>query len=439
MTEKNEKQVEREAFETELTWRADPIHWDTWQKACAWQRRAMAQQPQDEAADTSRVTVAYDLSPANVEGKVRDGLIAMGWTPPPAAPVAKGLTQQIIDMLEASAAAWDNMLADEPDEVVRDRMRARANENRGNIERIRAILAQAAPSASAEKCFKCGHAAHGDSCVNVAPNASPEPKLAVWYGSMPESNGNRNWTAILHNGDAWDGITLDRSEYPDRVRYEADRARYLLGELKDKPCILDYDADKCDAPGASPADPRMEALAAAGRQVEESAARRKAREARLGLSGASPAALADGEIHQMEAMREKCPWAIQTGERNAYMCGWRDRASLAASPADQVGEATAAARDVLAERRRQVESEGWTPEHDDKYIHGDMSSAAGCYATQGRHHYPTPGNPPPNWPWAAEWWKPKDYRSNLVRSGALILAEIERLDRAAMSASKEGA
>jgi lysozyme family protein len=69
-------------------------------------------------------------------------------------------------------------------------------------------------------------------------------KLAVWYGSMPESNGKTNWTAILHNGDIARGITLDRSEYPDRVRYEADRARWLIGELPDEPFILDYDADK---------------------------------------------------------------------------------------------------------------------------------------------------------------------------------------------------
>lgn len=70
------------------------------------------------------------------------------------------------------------------------------------------------------------------------------PNLAVWYGSMPESNGKSNWTAILHNGDIASGITLDRSEYPDRVRYEADRARWLIGELADEPFILDYDADK---------------------------------------------------------------------------------------------------------------------------------------------------------------------------------------------------
>ncbi|EPX3843733.1 hypothetical protein ACWY7B_004973, partial [Enterobacter hormaechei] len=49
------------------------------------------------------------------------------------------------------------------------------------------------------------------------------PVLQVWYGAMPETNGKTNWTAILHRkGDhLWEGITIDRSEYPDRVRYEA--------------------------------------------------------------------------------------------------------------------------------------------------------------------------------------------------------------------------
>jgi hypothetical protein len=74
-------------------------------------------------------------------------------------------------------------------------------------------------------------------------NSPNGPKLAVWYGRMPESNGKSNWTAILHNGDIASGITLDRSEYPDRVRYEADRARWLIGELAEEPWILDYDAD----------------------------------------------------------------------------------------------------------------------------------------------------------------------------------------------------
>lgn len=68
--------------------------------------------------------------------------------------------------------------------------------------------------------------------------------LAVWYGKMPESNGKTNWTALLHRvGDLYNGITIDRSEYPDRVRYEADRMRYMIGELEEEPCILDYDPE----------------------------------------------------------------------------------------------------------------------------------------------------------------------------------------------------
>lgn len=77
-----------------------------------------------------------------------------------------------------------------------------------------------------------------------------QPKLTVWYGSMPESNGRENWTAILHNADDegfdifTDGHTIDRSEYPERVKYAADRVRWLIGELPEKTFILDYDANK---------------------------------------------------------------------------------------------------------------------------------------------------------------------------------------------------
>jgi hypothetical protein len=80
-------------------------------------------------------------------------------------------------------------------------------------------------------------------------------KLQVMYGPMPESNGKTNWTAILHKGDLAEGHTIDRSEYPDRVRYAADCVRYLIGELQDRPWILDYDADKHSgyvAPTAAP-------------------------------------------------------------------------------------------------------------------------------------------------------------------------------------------
>lgn len=89
---------------------------------------------------------------------------------------------------------------------------------------------------------------------------------------------------------------------------------------------------------------------------------------------------------------------------------------------------TQAALDVLAERRRQVEQEGWHPDQDDDYEDGQLSMAAACYAMQGNSsNY----GPPTDWPWDREWWKPSDDRRNLVKAGALILADIERLDRAA--------
>lgn len=91
---------------------------------------------------------------------------------------------------------------------------------------------------------------------------------------------------------------------------------------------------------------------------------------------------------------------------------------------------TAAVRDVLAERERQVTVEGFTPERDDEYVCGDLAHAAGAYATSGRnmHLYPA-GQPPVAWPWPASWWKPQSERRALVKAAALILAEIERLDR----------
>ena len=89
---------------------------------------------------------------------------------------------------------------------------------------------------------------------------------------------------------------------------------------------------------------------------------------------------------------------------------------------------THAARDVLAERQRQIEVEGWTPENDDAYQSGDIADAAACYAmTSPRMR--GDGSAPFDWPWGGGWWKPTDRRRNLVKAGALILAEIERLDR----------
>lgn len=101
---------------------------------------------------------------------------------------------------------------------------------------------------------------------------------------------------------------------------------------------------------------------------------------------------------------------------------------IAAAPGKEVPQAWL---DVQAERKRQVEVEGWTPEHDDKHNGGELADAAACYALWAGGI--NPGNWREFWPWAPEWLRHSEPRRMLVKAGALILAEIERLDRAAVS------
>ena len=114
---------------------------------------------------------------------------------------------------------------------------------------------------------------------------------------------------------------------------------------------------------------------------------------------------------------------------------WESKAYDALREAEMVREGPSrAAFDVLAERERQQTVEGWTPEHDDSHVYGDIALAACCYAMpegeRASGHASGVSVLRALWPWYQEWWKPKGRREDLVRAGALILAEIERLDRA---------
>ncbi len=112
---------------------------------------------------------------------------------------------------------------------------------------------------------------------------------------------------------------------------------------------------------------------------------------------------------------------------------------------------------IAAERRRQVEQEGWTPEHDDEHGDGSLALAAVCYATPvrlyGKHEYAAGPAFLDPWPksWGDGWDKRYRYgerRTNpgntppdpatytgeerldlLVKAGALLAAEIDRLLR----------
>jgi hypothetical protein len=111
---------------------------------------------------------------------------------------------------------------------------------------------------------------------------------------------------------------------------------------------------------------------------------------------------------------------------------------------------------IAEERKRQVEVEGWTHEHDDAHEHGELAFAAAAYAThaarpQGQmdvsvNCYGQRSNvgwfsiSRMLWPFHQEWFKcGPDARRELVKAGALIVAEIERLDRLADLDAEGGA
>ena len=114
--------------------------------------------------------------------------------------------------------------------------------------------------------------------------------------------------------------------------------------------------------------------------------------------------------------------------------------------------------EIAAERRRQIEVKGWTSEHDDEHTDSSLALAAVAYAMpvqlyqqvdyaagpafvdpwpdswaehwDKRNHYgerrTNPGNSPPD----PATYTAEERRDLLVKAGALIVAEIERLDRA---------
>lgn len=90
---------------------------------------------------------------------------------------------------------------------------------------------------------------------------------------------------------------------------------------------------------------------------------------------------------------------------------------------------------IAQERLRQVADEGFTAAIDDEWDE-DLAAAAACYAMpmyrrEVVHDTGGPTGLPVDWPWSDEWWKPTpdDRIRELVKAGALIAAEIDRLQR----------
>jgi len=95
--------------------------------------------------------------------------------------------------------------------------------------------------------------------------------------------------------------------------------------------------------------------------------------------------------------------------------------------------------DVHLERLRQIDVENRSAVDDDDYSLGQLAYAAAGYAQGSVPAQQVQGCLRPSyWPWHPRWWKPGSPRRMLVKAAALILAEIERIDRAALKPAEGG-
>lgn len=104
---------------------------------------------------------------------------------------------------------------------------------------------------------------------------------------------------------------------------------------------------------------------------------------------------------------------------------------------DGVENASLAGLDVLGERARQRRVEGYTDEHDDSLDTFSLSAAALAYITDARLRGTTghgfDNGAPVDWPYGDESWRPKhDIRKSFEQAAALLLAEMDTLDRKAL-------
>lgn len=92
------------------------------------------------------------------------------------------------------------------------------------------------------------------------------------------------------------------------------------------------------------------------------------------------------------------------------------------------------------ERIRQMEKENCSHEHDDGHTDGAIALAAACYALPERFRKRDDTQDQPElWPWEEEDWKPSpaNRMRELIKAGALIVAELERIDRMEAAAVPE--
>ncbi|MFY9141498.1 hypothetical protein [Sulfuricurvum sp.] len=83
---------------------------------------------------------------------------------------------------------------------------------------------------------------------------------------------------------------------------------------------------------------------------------------------------------------------------------------------------------VEKERTRQIVQKGYTTEHDDEHVDGELADAAACYVTDNTEYIDLSEM----WPWSFEFFKKEDHsrKQQLIIAAAFINAEYDRIVRA---------
>ena len=142
------------------------------------------------------------------------------------------------------------------------------------------------------------------------------------------------------------------------------------------------------------------------------------------------------------------PEAVRSWAARAVAYALATNGYLMTAAARVAASAESGAGLIAAERQRQIETGGYTAEHDDLHNErAELLDAARCYALLGRtsfrphHRAPHPDLLPHDygWPWRSDdqagppqvlrWSPSQDPIRNLTKAGALIAAEIDRLQR----------